>query len=272
MKLRLLSESKLWIKRFIPNYVLDWITVLKYKKNRAREYGIYKEYVGGGNGLEIGGPSSVFLTVLPIYSVIKSLDNLSFSENTNWNSAKSGHTYKYFGNKKGYQYISDATNLSHIKSNTYDFVLSSNCLEHIANPMKALFEWKRVLCNDGVLVLVLPRKDNNFDHKREYTTFNHILSDYRNNMLENDLTHFDEIMALHDLSLDRRAGDLSSFKKRSLDNYYNRTLHHHVFNEGLINDMLNYTEFYVVNIFMTKVDIFALAVSVTNGIKREQCP
>ena len=32
---------------------------------------------------------------------------------------------------------------------TYDVLLSSHTLEHIANPLRALSEWKRIVGDDG---------------------------------------------------------------------------------------------------------------------------
>lgn len=44
----------------------------------------------------------------------------------------------------------------------------------------------------------------------------------------------------HDLSLDPAAGDLGNFRKRSLDNFNNRCLHHYVYNDELLMEICNY--------------------------------
>ena len=74
--------------------------------------------------------------------------------------------------------ISCSTNISFINNESYDFILSSHQLEHVANPIKALFEFRRILKKNGILILVLPNFKYNFDHKREVTTYNHILKDF----------------------------------------------------------------------------------------------
>ena len=84
-------------------------------------------------------------------------------------------------------------------------------LEHVANPIKALSEWKRI--TSGKIILIVPRKDFNFDHKRPITSFNHLLEDFDNDVNESDLTHLDEILSLHDLELDAPSGHLNSFIK-----------------------------------------------------------
>ncbi len=97
-------------------------------------------------GLEIGGPSGLFRNngFVPLYKVIKGLDGCNFSNTTIWEGTiEIGENYTYHKNKKGIQYISEATDLGDIHDSKYDFVISSNCLEHVANPMKAVEEWVR---------------------------------------------------------------------------------------------------------------------------------
>jgi ubiquinone/menaquinone biosynthesis C-methylase UbiE len=167
--------------------------------------------------------------------------------------------YHFISNKKGNQFISDAIDLSNIKDNSYDFLLSSNCLEHIANPLKALIEWGRVLKSGGYLVLVLPNKDKNFDRNREVVTFEHLLHDFNFNTTEYDLTHLDEILKNHDLALDPMAGNIEEFKMRSLKNYDNRALHHHVFDQEVMGDMLAYCGFEILKLNKTDKDLFSLS-------------
>ncbi len=79
-------------------------------------------------------------------------------------------------------------------------------LEHAANPLRVLYEWKRILKNSGTILIVLPHKAATFDHRRPSTSFEHIKADFDSNVDESDLTHLDEILALHDLKLDPWAG------------------------------------------------------------------
>lgn len=201
-------------------------------------------------GLEIGGPSGIFSdrSLLPIYKIVSTLDNCNFSETTVWQRCnREGLTFKYHKNKpKGYQYICDATNPEKINANSYDFVLSSHVIEHLANPLKALFEWKRILRNNGVLLLLCPHKENTFDHKRPITPLSHLIEDFGKDTDEHDLTHLPEILELHDLKMDIGAGSYDNFVDRSKNNYKNRCLHHHVFStESLIN-IFDYTNLEIV--------------------------
>ncbi len=247
--------------KFIPNYWLKIIRHIRYRfLPKPLNSNLYINAVMGKSGVEIGGPSTLFSTVLPIYQKINTLDGVNFSNNTLWEGVvNKGQTYAYH-KKIGHQFVTDGTYLPDIPNNKYEFVASSNCLEHIANPIKALMEWKRVIKKDGVLVLVVPNKNSNFDHKRPTTEFSHLLNDYELDVPESDLTHLDQIMALHDLKMDPMAGDINEFKRRSLANSVNRTLHHHVFDLENLELTVKYCGFEVVTKESTKRDLFLLAV------------
>lgn len=217
-------------------------------------------YVSEKIGIEIGGPSNIFRSLIPVYFNAQRVDGVNFSNQTVWEGhIQAGNTYQYLPNKFGFQYISDGTDLSEIDAETYEFLLSSDCLEHIANPIKALLEWKRILKSNHLMLLVLPNKKNNFDHQREFTSFQHVIDDYKNNVNESDMTHLREILFFHDLSKDPAAGNFQEFTARSLDNINNRCLHHHVFNEGLIRNILEVTGFKIISIEETENSFVTIA-------------
>ncbi|NLH38785.1 MAG: class I SAM-dependent methyltransferase [Elusimicrobia bacterium] len=194
-------------------------------------------------GLEIGGPSRFFSKggICHIYPIVAKLDGVNFSETNIWTD-KIDLTEGYIvdGKKLGNQFISDATKLSGLPENYYDFILSCNNIEHIANPLKAIERWLALLKSDGIILIVAPKKEANFDHNRKVVEFSHLISDYNNNILEDDLTHLEEILLLHDLKLDPLAGNFEQFKQRSLDNFRNRCLHHHVFDMTVLSEICNY--------------------------------
>ncbi len=187
-------------------------------------------------GLEIGGPSGVFgdAGVLPLYRLVAGLDNCVFAVETIWEGRRAeGHTFSYHPrNGNGFNFIREATDLHGIGDHRYDFVLSSHNLEHISNPVKALKEWIRVVKAGGVIIVLLPDYRRTFDHRRKPTPIEHMLEDYELGRDEQDLTHLEEILELHDLKLDPAAGSKANFRQRSLKNFENRCLHHHVFDES----------------------------------------
>jgi SAM-dependent methyltransferase len=199
-------------------------------------------------GLEVGGPSSFFSlrSYFPIYLFADRVDGVNFSNKTLWEgSIAEGENFSYYQNKKGYQYICEATDLSVIMSSKYDFLLSCHCLEHTANPLKALKEWNRVLRKDGYIILVLPDKNFTFDELRPVTKFEHLREDLEKETDEQDETHFVEIIKLHKIEKDDGVQTKEQLIDRTNNNYTNRCVHHHVFDFKLIKQMLEYTGFSV---------------------------
>ena len=196
---------------------------------------ILKQITQFKNGLEIGGPSD---TGKCIYENANNLDNCVFSTNTVW--FHHNVDYNYFINKKGKTIINDSVNIVQVKNEEYDFCFSSHTLEHIANPLKAVNEWLRIIKQNGHIIIIVPEKSVCFDHKRSYSKFSTLLSQYEKNVGEDDLSTLPEILKNHDLAMDPPAGDLGSFTKRSLDNFNNRCLHHYVYNDDLLIEICNY--------------------------------
>jgi SAM-dependent methyltransferase len=245
------------IKAILPSQLIDSLHTLKYRK--ISNASIYQNILKNMHGIEIGGPSLWFKTYLPIYQTISSLDCVNFSNTTMWEgSIEEGNSFVFYKNKTGKQIVADAVSLANINDCSYDFLISSNCLEHIANPLKAVEEWKRVIKPGGYLLLLLPRKESNFDHNRTVTSFEHFLEDYRNSISENDLTHLSEILELHDLSRDPSAGSFEQFKARSLQNFSNRGLHHHIFDLDLIKLIFQHFDIELVQADENSTDYFAL--------------
>jgi SAM-dependent methyltransferase len=140
--------------------------------------------------------------------------------------------------------ISEASDLNGIESNSYDFVASSNVIEHLTNPLRALLEMKRVVRPGGLVIAIVPHKDVTFDHRRPVTSLDSLIQIFKNNPLEGDVSHLDldEIFRDYDLELDLTAGDLDSFKKRTFNNKQNRALHQTVFDTQLLLEMFNWAE------------------------------
>ena len=247
------------IKKKIPISIRDYFFVLKHLPKRFNEHKEISKLFYNLNCLEIGGPSDMFFTKLYIYQKLKSLSVANFSDETTWEgNIKEGLNCRYYGNKKAYQYILDTTNLFKIHDSSFDGILSSHSLEHVANPIKALFEWKRVLKNNGKLLLILPHKINNFDNKRPYTTFDHLISDYETNISEDDMTHYEEIINLHDRKEMSDKNYYKKFLEESKNNFKNRHFHHHVFNKDLIFKTLEFVGFKVMQYYEHDEDLIAV--------------
>src|SRR5260370_39133901 len=116
-----------------------------------------------------------------------------------------------------------------IPDEAYSFVLASHVLEHVANPLRALQEWTRVLKPQGALLVVVPHKRGTFDHRRAFTSFDHIEADFQAGVSEYDLTHLRGLVELPDLNLDPAADSPARFRGAGSGNSCGRVTHHHVF-------------------------------------------
>lgn len=206
----------------------------------------------GKFGLEIGGPSAVFTPeaqtkftpIPPVYAIAASIDNCNFATDTTWSRGERGRTFQYqTGKQPGRQFIHDATELSSIADASYDFLLASHIIEHVANPLRALAEFRRVLKPRGYTLLLAPNPVLTFDHRRPVTTLTHLEADKAANADESDMTHLEEILALHDLERDKPAGSVEQFRGRCLQNRELRCMHHHVFSLELLEQALRRASF-----------------------------
>lgn len=245
--------------------------MLKKLENKFRQYfpkhlknkHTYLNALSGLSGIEIGGPSFTFSKkgLLPVYKVISELDNCNFSNETLWESKlKEGKTFHFADNKPpGHQYIAEGNHLPMIKDNSYDFVFSCHNLEHFANPVKALYEWKRIVKPNGLLLLVLPNKEKTFDHLRPVTTIEHLMADYHTNMPETDSTHFEDAIELHDINMDPGVTSRSELRERVNRNIESRSVHHHVFDYNLVSELMKQTSYEVLAMDLLQIHIFTLA-------------
>ncbi|MFY9908337.1 MAG: methyltransferase domain-containing protein [Candidatus Sulfotelmatobacter sp.] len=230
-----------------PRYPVLLLKALAF--GRGCSSGSLSRFVGCG--LEIGGPSQFFQSgrEFPIYSAARNVDNVNYSKKTFWEGTlQEGKCFKYDPDKDaGQQFICEASDLSPIQNGTYDFIASCHTLEHCANPLKALYEWRRTLKDEGWLALVLPHKSGTFDHRRAVTRFQHILEDYNRDMGEDDTTHFEDILQNHDLERDPGQSSQKALHEWITNNSVNRGAHHHVFDAELALTLVDYAGFEVVS-------------------------
>jgi SAM-dependent methyltransferase len=222
---------------------------------RLPHYPIHRNQLAGKYGMEIGGPSGVFGArgLFPIYPVASKIDNCTFSHRTVWEGEIEEGEFHFDTHKPpGKQFIMEARDLSRIADASYDFLASSHVLEHVANPLLALSEWIRVLRTEGLLILILPHRDNTFDHARPVTSLEHLIEDFERQTPEADMTHLDEILRLHDLRRDPGAADHQTFKTRSMNNFENRCFHHHVFDTRLAVKLVDHMALQILSVELAR--------------------
>jgi SAM-dependent methyltransferase len=207
---------------------------------KARHYPLIAKNLKG-RGLEIGGPSAIFgrRGLLPVYPHISELDNCNFGSETVWEGRLTEGRNFRFGERTGFQFVSEAWAIK-VPDASYDFVMSSHMLEHSANPIRVLAEWRRLLKPGGYLLLVLPEGRSTYDRRRPVTTLEHLVDDFNRSTPESDPTHFDEIAALHTEHPDREG-----LRKSLEGNEVHRMAHHHVFDQALSLKLVHHAGFEV---------------------------
>ena len=212
---------------------------LRHRLRRPLRIGrLVESALAGKRGLEIGGPSAVFARggLLPIYPTLASLDNCDFGGDTLWHGAVAdGSPYRYDAERAaGTHFIRDATDLAGMADASYDAVVSSHTLEHVANPLRALAEWSRVIGSAGHVLVVVPHAEHTVDRSRPLTTLEHIEQDYEQGTREDDDTHVQEFVELADLDVDPERLTRDAFRVRTTAFASNRAIHHHVFDTRLV--------------------------------------
>jgi SAM-dependent methyltransferase len=86
----------------------------------------------------------------------------------------------------------DVDRLSPIEDSSFDSVIASHVIEHLANPLRALQEFHRVLRPGGRLVLIVPDRTRTFDRVRQPTSLRHLLDEHARNVAEVSDEHIRE--------------------------------------------------------------------------------
>jgi SAM-dependent methyltransferase len=188
------------------------------------------EPLKGAVAIEPGGPSALFdrYGSLPIYRSLTAVDTVDFSEQTIW----SGQQQTDAPIRR--RLIGEAGCIDSFAENSYDALLASHVLEHVANPLGALAAWQRVVRPGGHVLLIMPHREGTFDHRRPITTLQHMREDAERVVQEDDMTHLEEVLRLHDLARDPGAPSRDAFAQRCRDNASLRAMHHHVFDSRTV--------------------------------------
>jgi SAM-dependent methyltransferase len=195
-----------------------------------------------GRGLEIGGPSAVFGAdgLLPVYPVLESVDGVQWSPETVWHTLDGAAGYQPDGTRRGELHLIDRPDLDELDDDAYDVVFSSHVIEHLANPLRALAAWRRVTCEGGHLLLVAPHMQGTFDRRRPLTSLEHLIEDFERQTGDDDLTHLQESLTLHDRGRDADRNDEGIWAEQRRSNPTTRVLHHHTFTTRSLLGLLDY--------------------------------
>ncbi|MCG8510016.1 MAG: class I SAM-dependent methyltransferase [Rhodospirillales bacterium] len=246
-------------------------------KQTARSFLRVRAALANQYGLEIEGPTALFSQggVLPIYVSIARMDNCNFSNSTIWEGQVADRAPFTFDPEKpaGTQFIREATDLSDLDREEYDFVASSHTLEHVADPIEALQRWRGITRPQGHLLLVLPYYATMFDRRRKPTTLEHLIEDHEREVDEGDTTHIEEVLQLHDPLLDPGWGSQEAFEERCRQNVSLRSIHHHVFDPALTATLVAHCGYSVLSVELARpfhIILLAINDAAANSASRDR--
>ncbi len=140
-----------------------------------------------GDVLEIGPGSSPFPTAPG--AMVKFADrSVEGGRDANWPELKGSAC----GPDAHFDVNLDTDNLTVIPDCSFDAVVASHVIEHLANPLKSICEFERVLRPNGRLVLIVPDRSYTFDATRVPTSFSHVFEEFQNNITEVNEDHIIE--------------------------------------------------------------------------------
>jgi SAM-dependent methyltransferase len=85
--------------------------------------------------------------------------------------------------------------LGPVPSTSEDFIVCSHVLEHLANPLRAIDDFHRVLRPGGTLLILLPDRRRTFDKDRPPTELGHVVEHFEAGDVEVDDEHIIEFLA-----------------------------------------------------------------------------
>lgn len=154
-----------------------------------------------------------------------------------------------YGQPTNADYLTDTANLYFAKDCEFDFVCSSHVFEHIANPIKALYEWKRVIKEGGIIYCGVPDKRFTFDHRRQRTTLSHLIDDYQMDVDQSDTTHILDLIDNWDGRLDSCWGNRRQLLEHIRANPLSG-IHHHVWIKEDVVELFKYVHLEIVYVVL----------------------
>ena len=141
-------------------------------------------------------------------------------------------------------YVTDAANLFFAADRTLDFVCSSHVLEHLANPLKVITEWKRAIKEGGIIYVGVPDKRYTFDHKRQRTPLSHLIDDFKKDVDQTDKTHVSEYLEKWEKK-GNSGGTKGHAQEFVMDGLESR-VHHHVWITNDAKEIFEYLDLSII--------------------------
>jgi len=197
-------------------------------KNRKR-FELSKKYLFG-KGLEIGALN------LPL--PVKENIHVIYVDKITQDEALNQHYMEFNTNEiSPVDILDDGEELSHISSESQDFIIANHFLEHTQNPLKCIENHLSKIKVGGILYYAVPDKGKTFDLHRPLTSFEHIIDDYKLGPEISYDKHWEEWkkLVVEKKPEHPHKGKIDFLKK------INFSIHYHVWNEKTFVEFINKT-------------------------------
>jgi hypothetical protein len=151
-----------------------------------------REFIGmdlSGFGLEVGAGASPF--PVPLHCRVLFGDHITYEKLVD----------DLYPGQQGHQLvnpdiITNFSSLNGICDQSLDFIIACHVIEHVFDPIGALFNAYQKLKYGGKLVLVVPDKNKTFDKSRPVTEISHLITDHFSPNSDRDFAHYLEFYKL----------------------------------------------------------------------------
>lgn len=201
----------------------DLYKKLVFKFSHLSRMAISANFING-SGIEIGGLNYA-LPVKPGVQV-KYLDRITAEDHL-------GILASEFKRKDlvTVDIIDDGETLGTVPDNSQDFIIANHFIEHCRNPILAISNAVRTLKPAGVFFMAVPDKRYTFDAKRDITTQEHLLRDYREGPDWSEEDHYFDFVSKTDKSDGCKSDeDIRRVIQELKDN--NFSIHYHVWDHN----------------------------------------
>jgi len=213
----------------LRNYKEGLHSKLVFKFSHLSRKGISANFIHG-SGIEIGGLNFA-LPVKPGVKV-KYLDRMSADAHLNVLASE-------FKRKDlvTVDIIDDGETLATVADNSQDFIIANHFIEHCRNPILAISNAIRTLRPGGVFFMAVPDKRYTFDVKRDITTCEHLLRDFKEGPDWSEEDHYFDFVSNTDRSDGCKSEEDIRKVIRELKDI-NFSIHYHVWDHNAMLGLL----------------------------------
>ena len=133
-----------------------------------------------GAGVEVGAVNCPFDVDADVQYMDQHDSNSVMAMHANDPNVAAVLPVSFVASRPPYRFLADRS---------FDFVIASHVVEHLANPLASIGEFVRVVRPGGIVYLVVPHKDYCFDRDRPTTPVQHLTAEYFAGVIDISFEH-----------------------------------------------------------------------------------